>query len=790
MLSDLSDQLTKEFPHKIYNSFIITDKKTYHQSPYGECKVAEFQAPNDKVLLREFSRSELTNDQATAYTNEIRFLLGISHPFSVPCIGATYQPPFFFISQNSGAPTLFEAIHSQQFKRELTGNDKTRIALCICSCMMYLHSLSFINYDLHPQNIIFPEKGFPQLTNFGLKPLNKYFPELNKKYFHPHQWMPPEIYQNSPISPKSDVYSFGIILWEIYTQHFPLGNVKPENFHEKVIVKQERPIIPIETPKTMKKLMELCWNPDPEKRPSFKQIYQLFVTGRVQFENTDKSVIDEIVKIVDDFQQKIKPPPKEFKNISDIPAFFKTAKVNEIYEYTQGLNETNCSIFYNGIYDLVSDPTASTEVKEKGLFEILKRIVSNEKCLEIYAKSQKERQLPFLITGLAEVSLSILIPVLTKYPQSYISDYLGLFESLLSQFPLKIIRLIYILSSGPFDHKVTGQFMLFILKYSQVFMQNDCTFPMVQTIYKLLIKDKQLIAEQNPQIIKLLSICLLAPSNETLVATYSLLEFIRPGMIAVDPSILVRHIKDHAIKHDVLKVLCCTRPFKVTDQLIAALLDECQTSQHAKYALFLLAKFADVQSTFIENSDLIFLNPEVDPEVSIKILLILLQDPKLTIHAFQQKGGVTNQCAQNILVLYEDGFPQMLTRALNKLTTPMIMSISNILTRLPPESTSTLVERLAQTGFITNLAMIALKNPEIRFYTYYVYNSLGKGNCYVNEFVELLPAAIEDLKTSDILRTYAIGYCELLKKSYRGREGLKNNNVSALIQELAARKLI
>jgi len=61
-------------------------------------------------------------------------------------------------------------------------------------------------------------------------------------------WTAPEILEGLDPHPKSAVYSFAMILWELYTR--------------KVPVKKENPL----------KLLENCWSPNPEQRPSWPEI--------------------------------------------------------------------------------------------------------------------------------------------------------------------------------------------------------------------------------------------------------------------------------------------------------------------------------------------------------------------------------------------------------------------------------------------------------------------------------------------------------------------------------------
>ncbi|GJR61683.1 serine/threonine-protein kinase EDR1 [Tanacetum coccineum] len=87
-------------------------------------------------------------------------------------------------------------------------------------------------------------------------------------------WMAPELLNGSStkVSEKVDVFSFGIVLWEILTGEEPYANMHYGAIIGGIVSNTLRPLIPKDCDGEWRRLMELCWSPNPMLRPSFTEI--------------------------------------------------------------------------------------------------------------------------------------------------------------------------------------------------------------------------------------------------------------------------------------------------------------------------------------------------------------------------------------------------------------------------------------------------------------------------------------------------------------------------------------
>ncbi|PKB91862.1 kinase-like protein, partial [Rhizophagus irregularis] len=85
-------------------------------------------------------------------------------------------------------------------------------------------------------------------------------------------YIAPEIFKGSSFSKEADVYCMGMIMWELTTGCKPFANVEHDIQLVYKILDGERPEITEDTPECYTKLMKSCWDPDPKKRPSIKEV--------------------------------------------------------------------------------------------------------------------------------------------------------------------------------------------------------------------------------------------------------------------------------------------------------------------------------------------------------------------------------------------------------------------------------------------------------------------------------------------------------------------------------------
>ncbi|XP_041823478.1 non-receptor tyrosine-protein kinase TYK2 isoform X2 [Melanotaenia boesemani] len=190
--------------------------------------------------------------------------------------------------------------------REYLPKNKPGVAQClmftqqICQGMEYLHSKRYVHRDLAARNVLVENDSLVKIGDFGL---TKYIPE-GEIYYRvredgdsPVYWYAIECLRESKFSFASDIWSFGVTLYEILTrcdnrQSPPVKFLEMEPAQGqmtvviliKLLERGLRLPCPRECPHEVKLIMDQCWDVDPEKRPSFKELIEKFEAIRKTYD--------------------------------------------------------------------------------------------------------------------------------------------------------------------------------------------------------------------------------------------------------------------------------------------------------------------------------------------------------------------------------------------------------------------------------------------------------------------------------------------------------------------------
>jgi len=147
--------------------------------------------------------------------------------------------------------------------------------------MLHLHAEGLVHRDLAARNVLVGEGFEVKISDFGLSRPAFGGSQHTNNPIGPVRWMAPECIGESKYSKKSDVWAFGVTAWEVITRDVPYKNLTLPQVVVGVVNETIQLEIPSSCPPILAQIMNLCWNRNPELRPSFADIVSLLKSWEI-----------------------------------------------------------------------------------------------------------------------------------------------------------------------------------------------------------------------------------------------------------------------------------------------------------------------------------------------------------------------------------------------------------------------------------------------------------------------------------------------------------------------------
>ena len=232
--------------------------------------------------------SKLNPKIVQAFKRELTVMVRCRHPNLVLFMGAaTTTPPIRLLSEFCEGGTLFDLLHNRP-EIELCWRQKIKILLDVAKGMNYLHHCRppIVHRDLKSLNLLLAEKvedefdtPVVKIADFGMAKIKANVENAtmtaNAGTYH---WMAPEVLGGNSYNEKVDSYSFGIVMYEVICRAIPYEETGLDAMKIAMAVsKGRRPsleYVPKTCPTELLKLMQLCWDGNPEKRPTMDTLIE------------------------------------------------------------------------------------------------------------------------------------------------------------------------------------------------------------------------------------------------------------------------------------------------------------------------------------------------------------------------------------------------------------------------------------------------------------------------------------------------------------------------------------
>ena len=279
----------------------------------------------------------------------------LNHPsilkyYGYSSIDSENKPNPVLIIEPTSNLRLSDLILSENTNRNIKFNSTLKLITIfgIASAMSYLHANNIIHPDLKPLNVLFDHFFLPKIDNYIDFISQK---ENNSINNNSSLELSPEMIKTHELTKSSNVFSFGIITFEILTSEVMIDN---SELYEKV-KKGYRPDFK-NILQSYRNMIEECWQPDPQKRPSFDEIIKKL--------KNDHGFTDEKVNKKDflDYVNYIDACKDETDNYYYADKFidFKSISYIEFIQSLSHLNYINITSNSNDVTSNSNDVTSSS----------------------------------------------------------------------------------------------------------------------------------------------------------------------------------------------------------------------------------------------------------------------------------------------------------------------------------------------------------------------------------------------------------------------------------------------
>lgn len=227
---------------------------------------------DNDIVARILSLREVTPRMSRDFQSEFPSLRIFAHASVCPVLACVNQPPnLIVISQLMAFGSLYNVLH-EQTAVVIDQAQATKFALDIARGMSFLHSLDPLikRYYLSSKHVVVDEELTAKISMAD----TKFSFQENGRLYSP-AWMSPDALQNAPADLNiraADMWSFGILLWELNTREVPFADLSPMEIGMKVALEGLRVPPPPGISRNMGRLMNICLNEDPGRRPMFDQV--------------------------------------------------------------------------------------------------------------------------------------------------------------------------------------------------------------------------------------------------------------------------------------------------------------------------------------------------------------------------------------------------------------------------------------------------------------------------------------------------------------------------------------
>jgi len=252
----------------------------------------------------------INNEGLKEFRHEVTIQGRLKHPSIVNLIAMCLRP-FTIIMELVRYGDLNQLLlnHSEV----LSFDFKVRVLTELASALHYMHTYNppILHLDFKSPNVLVNNKDprseevCIKLTDFGTSRFQ--FVPIKGRFVDNPSWLAPEILRDQFYDTRVDTYAYGIVCWELIARKIPFSHFDFMTDIENEILAGGRPTLPNHCPEIYKQITERCWAQDPEQRPGFDWVLDLWEQLR------DDPNFDLYIRPDEEYQANVKEEAEKKK---------------------------------------------------------------------------------------------------------------------------------------------------------------------------------------------------------------------------------------------------------------------------------------------------------------------------------------------------------------------------------------------------------------------------------------------------------------------------------------------
>ncbi|GAM28464.1 hypothetical protein SAMD00019534_116400 [Acytostelium subglobosum LB1] len=281
-----------------FNNWTIDGDEIVFLNKLGEgtsAKVYKATWRNQEVAVK-ILKSTPAHQMLLDFLKELEIMSSLRSPHVVYFYGMVVQPQICMIMEYCSNQTLYHLMHTSM---DFSWDWVLKFSIEMVKGIKCLHNWKpvIVHRDLKSLNLLVSDNWTIKVADFGLSRFATSKASSIRKTRGTYAYCAPEVYFGD-YTVKGDIFSIGIIMWELIVRCMkaryerPFSEYKNIQYDFQILVmtykSNLRPTIPANCPEVFANLVTMCWDADPEKRPTCPEILDVLQGLERQYQDNRK----------------------------------------------------------------------------------------------------------------------------------------------------------------------------------------------------------------------------------------------------------------------------------------------------------------------------------------------------------------------------------------------------------------------------------------------------------------------------------------------------------------------